>query len=81
MNTRLDFYPEQARRFATTREHHARTRANIDRAVHDLRLSGVALATEHLVAGERDQALDVMHDLLDQQCKLAKIRHLQAVPS
>ncbi len=77
--TTLDFYPAQAHRFATTLDDHARTRANIDRAVDDLRGQYIPMAVEFLTLGYTEVAADVMAELLAAQCAVAKIRHLAVV--
>lgn len=77
----MDVFPAQAHRLATTRQQHARIRVNIDRAVDDLRRRYISIAVDFLTAGATDDAEAVMRELLTEQCKLAKIRHLESVPT
>lgn len=77
----MHLFPEQAHRFATTRDQHAHTQANIDCAVDEYGQAAAAMAVEFLILGAPDAALDVMTDCLVEQCKLAKIRHLEVVPA
>lgn len=75
----LDFYPEQASRFATTRPDHDRVRANMRRRSDEIGTAAAAAAVEELVAGRPAVAADIMADCLLRQMDNEKIRRLEVV--
>lgn len=72
-------FTEQAARFATRREDHAKTQANVDRTIHELRTASAVLAVQFIDLGYPEAAADIMTDCLLQQMEIAKIRHLEVV--
>ena len=76
----LHGFSDQVARFATTRDEHARVRANIDRRVDELRVEYAGIAVECLRMGSPEAALEVMLGCLAEQADVAKIRLLEVVP-
>ena len=77
----MDLFAAQAHQFATTRDQHARVQANVVRHADDLRRQYIPMAVDFLTLGYTEAAVDVMRELLAEQCAVAKIRHRESVPS
>jgi hypothetical protein len=79
VSTHLHSFSDQAARFATRPDDHARLQANIDRRVADLGREYAHRAVDQLVAGDPDGAYQLMLECLTRQLAEKKIKTLVVV--